>query len=219
MNLIVVGCGRVGAELAYRLHRRGHKVTVIDQREAAFDNLPPDFKGRTVAGQVLNQEVLSRAGIQKAHGLAAVTNSDSLNAAVARVARAVFQVPQVVTRNYDPRWRTIHEALGLQVVSSAVWGAQRLEELLCNRGLCTVFSAGNGEVGIFEVTVPPEWDGRLIGELLPEGVCIPVALTRVGQATLPSSSTRLKAGDVLHASATPEGMAAIRAQLALSEET
>ena len=48
MNVIVVGCGRVGSELAYRLHQRGHQVTVIDQEASAFNNLPPDFRGRKV---------------------------------------------------------------------------------------------------------------------------------------------------------------------------
>jgi trk system potassium uptake protein TrkA len=38
MNIIVVGCGRVGAELAQRLSEKGHKVTVIDQTTAAFNN-------------------------------------------------------------------------------------------------------------------------------------------------------------------------------------
>ena len=51
MNVIVVGCGRVGAALAYQLHKKGHQVTVIDQGDSAFDNLPPDFNGRTVEGE------------------------------------------------------------------------------------------------------------------------------------------------------------------------
>ena len=74
--------------------------------------------------------MLHRAGIEQADGLAAVTSSDSVNAVVGHVARTVYRVPNVVTRNYDPRWRPLHEAFGLQMVSSATWGAQRLEELL-----------------------------------------------------------------------------------------
>ena len=55
MRIIIVGCGRLGAELAHRLFQRGHDVTVIDQVDAAFDNLHPLFRGRTVEGEVLNQ--------------------------------------------------------------------------------------------------------------------------------------------------------------------
>ena len=68
MQVIVVGCGRLGAELAHRLFKRGHDVTVIDQVAAAFDNLHPLFRGRTVEGEVLNQDVLHRAGIETCRG-------------------------------------------------------------------------------------------------------------------------------------------------------
>ena len=130
MDVIVVGCGRVGSELAYRVYKKGHHVTVVDSNEASFRNLPADFRGRTVEGEALNQIVLRRAGIEKADGLAAVTNSDTLNVAVAHVARTVYKVPNVVARNYDASLRGLHEAFGLQVVSSTSWGAQRVEEML-----------------------------------------------------------------------------------------
>src|SRR5512142_1445210 len=130
MRVIVVGCGRIGSELAYRLYRKGHEVAVIDSVGAAFNNLHPDFRGRTVEGEALGQDVLHRAGIEHADGLAAVTSIDSLNAVVAHVARTVYDVPHVVVRNFDPDWRPLHESFGLQIISSTSWGAQRIEELL-----------------------------------------------------------------------------------------
>jgi trk system potassium uptake protein TrkA len=216
MNVIVVGCGRVGAELAYRLYQRGYQVTVVDQVASAFDSLPPDFRGRMLEGEVLAQDVLHRAGIEQADALAAVTSSDSLNAVVAHVARTVYHVPNVVVRNYDPRWRPLYEAFGLQVVSPASWGAQRIEELLYPAHAHTVFSAGNGEVEIYEVAVPESWHSRSLHDLLTEGQCVAVALTRAGRAMLPSSGTRLEAGDVLHVSATLEGIEALQSRLNMS---
>ncbi|MDD5370504.1 MAG: NAD-binding protein, partial [Anaerolineaceae bacterium] len=50
MKVIIVGCGRLGIELAYRLYQGGHDVSVIDAVSAAFNNLPPDFQGRTIEG-------------------------------------------------------------------------------------------------------------------------------------------------------------------------
>lgn len=218
MNIIVVGCGRVGAELAYRLFKKGHKVTVIDAVAAAFDNLNPDFQGRTIQGQVLNQEVLLRAGIAQADGLAAVTPFDSLNAVVAHIARTVYHLSNVVIRNYDPRWRSLHEALGLQVVSTASWGAQRIEELLYQTEIRTVFSAGNGEVELYEVAVPEAWQGRRLQDLLPDNRCLAAAITRAGRAELPTPETRLAAGDVVLLSSTLEGIEALRKRLARPEE-
>jgi trk system potassium uptake protein TrkA len=218
MKVIVVGCGRVGVELTHRLFKRGHQVTVVDHEAAAFRNLPADFRGRTIQGHVLNHDVLRRAGIKKADGLAAVTNSDSLNAVVARVAQTVYGLSNVVVRNYDPRWRPLHEAIGLQVVSSTSWGAQRIEELLYQAEVRTVFSAGNGEVEIYEYTVPPAWEDRTLQDLLPESQCLAVALTRAGRAVLPAAEDRLKAGDVVLLSATLEGIEAFRRRLARPEE-
>ncbi len=218
MNIIVVGCGRVGAELAYRLYQKGHQVTVIDQLDTAFDNLPPDFRGRMIEEEVLNRDVLRRAGIEQAGGLAAVTNSDSVNAVVAHVARAAYHVPNVVVRNYDPSWRPLHEAFGLQVISSASWGAQRLEELLYHAEIRTVFSAGNGEVEIYEFSVPEAWHGRSLQDLLPEGQCLAVALTRAGRAILPSDQMLLEAGDVVLLSATADGIEVLRQQLSSAQE-
>src|SRR5512137_2988681 len=121
MNVIVVGCGRVGSTLAYNLFKAGHQVTVVDQEAEAFYNLPADFIGRMVEGDVLARDVLHRAGIEQAEGLAAVTSSDSVNAVVAHVAHIQYRIPHVVTRNYDPRWRALLEAFNLQLVSSASW--------------------------------------------------------------------------------------------------
>jgi trk system potassium uptake protein TrkA len=218
MKVIVVGCGRVGSQLAYRLFQKGHQVTVIDEVAMAFDNLPPDFRGRTVEGEVLSQGVLRRAGMEQADGLAAVTNSDSVNAVVARVARTAYHIPNVVVRNYDPSWRPLHEAFGLQVVSSASWGAQRIEELLYHAEIRTVFSAGNGEVEICEFWVPEAWHGRSVQDLLPEGQCLAVGLTRAGRAILPSDETLLEAGDVVLLSATANGIEELRQRLSSVQE-
>ena len=154
MKFIVVGCGRVGAQLATRLFQQGHQVTVVDIVASAFDNLDPSFRGRTLEGDVLGQDMLRRAGIEGSDGLAAVTSSDTLNAVIAHIARTIFHVPNVVTRNYEPRFTPLYEVFGIQTVAASTWGAQRIEELLCDVSLRTVFSAGNGEVEVYEIIVP-----------------------------------------------------------------
>jgi trk system potassium uptake protein TrkA len=210
MFVIVVGCGRVGSELAFGLFQAGHQVAVIDEVGTSFENLHPDYRGRTIEGEVLSEEVLKRSGIETADGLAAVTNSDSVNAVVGHVARTVYEVPNVVVRNYNPRWLPMHHAFGLQVVSSTGWGAQRIEELLANPAGRAVFSAGNGEVEIYEVVVPAGWAGRPVSELLHGGDCVAAAVTRAGRSMLPTPEMLLEAGDVVHVSATREGMDRLR---------
>lgn len=210
MNVIVVGCGRVGSELAYRLFVNGHRVCVIDRSQEAFKDLPPDFRGRTLEGDVLSEAVMHRAGIDTADALAAVTNSDSLNGVIGRVASVVYHVPRVAVRNYDPRWRELIESFGLQVVSSSSWGAQRMEELLEGGSVHPLISAGNGEVEICDLTLPVTWDGKTVQDLAAVGSCIVAAITRAGRGILPAPDMRLQTGDIVHISATVEGMAALR---------
>lgn len=213
MQIVVIGCGRVGADLAFRLFQRGHQVTVIDNHAKAFFNLDPEYHGRTVEGEALNRDVLQRAGLSQAEGLAAVTNSDTLNCVVGHLARTVYEVPYVVARNYDPRWRTLHETFGLQVVSSSSWGAQRIEELLYHVEMRAVFSAGNGEVEVYEFAVPRQWEGRKLAELIQQIDCAPVALTRAGRARLPEQDATLQREDIVHLSATLDGIESIRRRL------
>jgi trk system potassium uptake protein len=213
MNVIVVGCGRMGAELAYRLFKMGHHVTVMDIVASAFNNLPPDFIGHRVEGEILAREVLHRAGIETAEGLATVTPSDAFNAVVGHVARAVYHIPNVVVRNYDPHWRAMHDMFGFQVISSSSWGAQRTAEIISQASLPAVFSAGNGEVEVYELLLPAAWDGRQLGELMSADECVAVAITRGGHARLPKPETVLQADDLLHISATLEGIQSLRARL------
>ncbi len=213
MNFIIVGCGRLGAELAYRLFQQGHHIVVMDQNDTAFTNLPATFRGRTLPGDALNRGMLERAGIESADGLAAVTSSDSTNAVIAHIARTLYKIPRVVVRDYEPRFRAIYDAFSLQVISSIEWGAQRLEELLYHEDLRTVFSAGNGEVEIYELTVPQNWQGRSLKDVCPLQQAIPVALSRAGRAILPNPETRLEDGDVLQVSATLEGAKLLRQKI------
>ena len=214
MNFIVVGCGRVGAELCYHLFKNGHQVVVVDINKESFNRLHPDFRGRTLEGEGLAEGVLERAGIHEEHGLAAVTNSDTLNAVVAHAARTIYDVPNVVARNYDPNLRSIIEAFGLQTVGSTYWGAQRVEELLINPSQRAVYSAGNGEVEVYEVSIPEEWDGRTVGDLLgPLQNCLPVAISRAGRSSLPASGMMMQTGDLLNVSSTFEGIGALLARL------
>jgi trk/ktr system potassium uptake protein len=214
MNFIVVGCGRVGAELSHHLFKRGHQVVAVDSNKEAFNRLHPDFRGRTLEGEGLAESVLERAGIREAHGLAAVTNSDTLNAVVAHTAREFYHVPVVVARNYDPNLRAVLEAFSLQIVGSTYWGAQRVEELLMNPLQKMVYSAGNGEVEVYEVQILEEWNDRTLGELLePLKQCYPVALSRAGRAFLPEAELKLQTGDLLNVSSTFDGIDALTARL------
>jgi trk system potassium uptake protein TrkA len=218
MKFIVVGCGHAGANLALRLFKSGHQVVVIDNNPEALKSLSPEFRGRTIEGDVLTEGLLERAGIKRSNGLATVTNNDSLNAVVGHIACHIYNLSMVVARNYEPSMRPVLEAFGLNVVSSTSWGAQRIEELMINPSLRSVYSAGNGEVEVYEFALSSQWNGKSLGDLL-KGIpdLLPAALTRAGRAIIPDPDTSLETGDLLSVSATMAGIKTLSARLVNKE--
>ncbi len=207
MRFVIVGCGRVGAQLANRLSLAGHEVAIVDRDAAAFRRLSPTYKGQKVEGVGFDREVLVSAGIERADGFASVTSGDNTNVVSARIARQVFRVPKVVARIYDPRRAEIYRRLGLVTISPTEWGASRISELLCQTGMNIVLTVGNGEVKVVEVEVTPLLVGHKVSELVRQGDSSVVALIRGGRATVPVQGTTMQLGDTLqisvHATALP----------------
>ncbi len=213
MRVIIVGCGRLGVELAARLYQLKHDITVVDAVAQSFNNLPPDFQGRTIEGDALSRDVLHRAGIEKADALAAATNQDPLNVVVAHIARVIYNVPNVVVRNYDPHTRPLLEAFGVRLVSSTSWGAERIVEILNKDELHPVYSAGSGEVKVYEFLVPEAWSGKRLANLSLPGSTVPIAVSRKNKSSFPDPEMAMESGDVIYFSATREGYEALRGYL------
>jgi trk system potassium uptake protein TrkA len=110
---MIVGCGRVGAGLAYRLAKSGHDVTILDMSTRAFDRLPSDFAGHAVRGNGIDEDVLRRAGLEGSDVFLALTEGDNRNVFMAQLARETFAVPRVVAKVNDPVRADAYAALGL----------------------------------------------------------------------------------------------------------
>lgn len=130
MNVVIVGCGRVGAQLAALLDAEGHKVTVLDTSANSFRRLPSTYGGTAIVGDGTDESSLRRAGIEKADALIAVTQGDNRNVMSAQIAKHIFNVPKVICRIYDPLRKDIYDALGLEAVSPTTVFAQLLKSRL-----------------------------------------------------------------------------------------
>lgn len=115
-NVIVVGCGRVGSQLANMLSDNGSNVCVIDRNADAFANLGRNFNGSTVQGVGFDEDVLIRAGVEECDVLAAVTQLDNTNLMCAEVANHLFGVPHVISRLYNPDHERAYMQLGIDYV-------------------------------------------------------------------------------------------------------
>jgi len=197
MKLIIVGCGRVGSELALDVSADDHDVVIVDREPEAFHRLGSDFRGRTLQGDAREQSVLLRAGVADADGLAALTSSDEMNLVTARIARKIYNVPNVVARVYDPIHMEVFKLAGLQTVVSSSWSAHRIEQLLTHPGLIELASLGHRELGLVEVLVPEHMVGKTVTGFDLEGVCRPTVVIRAGHAQMADPELVLEEGDLV----------------------
>jgi trk system potassium uptake protein TrkA len=116
VRTIIVGCGRVGAELAGSLARAGHEVTVIDISSQAFNRLNGDFPGQAIRGDGTDEDVLRRLGAGDADYFFALTEGDNRNALAAQLARDTLRIPHVIAKINDPVRAEAYRAMGLAVI-------------------------------------------------------------------------------------------------------
>lgn len=130
MNVVIMGCGRVGAQLATLLDAEGHKVTILDVDHYSFRRLPSSFGGTALVGDGTDQEALVKAGIETSAAFVAVTQGDNRNVMAAQIAKHIYNVPKVVCRIYDPLRKDLYDSLGLEAISPTTVFAQLLKERL-----------------------------------------------------------------------------------------
>lgn len=197
MQVVIVGCGRVGSGLAVRLSAEGHSVVVLDRRAEAFGKLPDDFNGRRVVGVGFDRDRLIAAGIEQADALAAVTSGDNTNILVARVAREAFGIQRVVARIYDPKRAEIYERLGIPTVATVQWTTDRVIRRLLPEAGEPAWVDPTAAVSLIERGLPQHWAGKPLGAL--ENACggRVVSLARLGASSLADPGQSLQDGDVI----------------------
>ncbi len=116
MNVLVVGCGRLGTRVSEILDEHGHDVAVVDSNPDNFRNLNENFNGITVAGMPMDMKVLQNAGVKSCDAVAVVTPDDNLNITVSQIVREFFGVKNVVARISDPERENVFKRFGLKTV-------------------------------------------------------------------------------------------------------
>jgi len=120
MKVLIMGCGRIGAEVAVQLWNEGHRVTVLETDMDGFVRLPErmlEGDGTTLVGDGMVEEDLILAGIREVDLFIAVDVRDSRNALAAQKAKHIFHVPQVICRIGDSARQETYSELGVTAVS------------------------------------------------------------------------------------------------------
>ncbi len=206
MKIIIVGCGRVGSQVSLLLVKHGHEVTVIDHDDNALSRLGADFKGKIVRGLGFDRNVLLEAGIETVEGFVAASSSDNANIVAARIARNIFRVPRVVARLYDPVRAEIYQRLGLTTISSTVWGAERIVEVVTHTDLDVLHVFQDGGTTMVRVEAPARLNGHRVAQMNIPGEVSVTAISRNDHTFIPISGTEFQEGDVIYLAVIPSAM-------------
>ncbi len=198
MYIIIVGCGRVGSELAKLLAGESHNVVVIDAKSESFDRLGGSFNGVTMVGNGFDLGLLKQAGIEKADAFCAVTNGDNTNLISAQVAKKIFGVPRVFARVYDPQRAHIYSALGLDIISGTMLFAAMLRDKIIESRFSS-YLIETKELGVIEIDAKNDLEGQTIQQLnIPKEFMV-VAIRRLDGVVIPEPQTIVKTKDTLMA--------------------
>jgi trk system potassium uptake protein TrkA len=214
VHFVIMGCGRVGSTLAQILERHEHSVAVIDQDGDAFSRLHPDFRGLRVTGVGFDRDTMCEAGIERAAAFAAVSSGDNSNVIAARVARETFGVEHVVARIYDPQRAEVYQRLGIPTVATVRWTADQMLRRLLPEGILTEWRDPSGHVAQAEVYFHRGWIGHLYTDVETATASRVAYVTRTGEGFLPTASTVVQEGDLLHLLMPAERIETVQATLA-----
>jgi trk system potassium uptake protein TrkA len=206
VKIIIMGCGRVGSQVSQLLVRQGHEITVIDHDANALARLGTEFKGRIVRGIGFDRSILLEAGIETAEGFIAASASDNANIVAARIARNIFHVPRVVARLYEPVRAEIYQRLGLTTISSTVWGAERIVEVVTHADLDVLHVFMDGGTTMVRVETPARLNGHRVAHMNIPGEVSVTAITRDNHTFIPVSGTEFREGDVIYLTVIPSAM-------------
>lgn len=128
MNIIIVGCGKVGSTLAGQLSQEGHDISIIDINDQVVEEFSNSYDVMGVTGNGASYTIQKAAGIEKAHLLIAVTGSDELNLLCCLIARKAGNCKTIAkVRNpiYNREIGFIKEELGLSMAINPEYEAAR----------------------------------------------------------------------------------------------
>jgi trk system potassium uptake protein len=199
VHAVIVGCGRVGAELAHVLESRSFTVSIIDKDSRAFEQrLLPGFSGKKLTGMGFDQELLEEAGIRDAEIFVSATRGDNTNIVSARIAKEYYRVPRVAALIYDPRRAQLYERLGISTVAEVAWATDQMVARILPSAKSIEWTIGSGEVVVVGIPSPSAFIGKPIEELRHPGKARVVALSRFGTTQIPDLKTIIQEGDFIH---------------------
>jgi trk system potassium uptake protein TrkA len=199
MFVIVLGGGKIGANVARSLVRGGHEVVVVESDRARFDTIEAEFRPFAILGDATEIYVLERAGIKRPPDIVvAATGDDEDNIVICQLAKEKYGVQKVIARVNDPRNQEHFDLLGIRpTVAATPMILALIEHEVPEHGLVHLLELRDEQLEIVEVEIADGAPavGKRVEELqLPSSTRL-VSVMREGRAEIAVGSTELRRGD------------------------
>ncbi|HOV25017.1 MAG TPA: TrkA family potassium uptake protein [Pseudobacteroides sp.] len=197
MQIIVIGCGKVGSKFAQMMSDEGHDIVIVDNDSKLFKSLGMNFNGITVTGVPIDQDVLKNAGIETADVLIALTPDDNTNIMVCQVAKEIFNVPKVLARIFNPEREDVFHQFGLDTICPTNVTVDVIKSFVFNDKDVSKFNIGSNLISFKKEKVAEIHEGKRISSIkLKSGLFI-FGIVRNGTFIFSYPSLRVYKDDLL----------------------
>lgn len=205
LNIIIVGCGKVGATLAEQLSMEGHDITVIDKNPKRVQAITDQYDIMGVVGNGASHSIQTEAGIQDADLIISVTESDELNLLCCTIATQggnCSAIARVRTPDYSKEVNYLQNKLGLaMIINPELETANEAARILYLPSALEVnpFAHNMAEIVKFKIPKGNVLDNMAISQLgnrIDNDILI-CAVERNGKIQIPSGDFVLQSGDLL----------------------
>ena len=211
MDIIIIGCGKLGVKLAERLTAEGHNITVIDENAKLVQNVVSMYDAQGIEGNGASYKIQQEAGVETADLLISCTNSDELNLLCCLIAKRASKCPTIArVRNpvYREEIQFIKEGMGLDmIVNPEFESASEISRILRRKSVLDINPFAKGRVELIRFRIPEGsvLDQRQIVHIamrLKADVLV-TAVERDNKVTIPSGGFELHSGDIVTILGTP----------------
>lgn len=205
LNIIIVGCGKVGTTLTEQLCKEGHDIAIVDKNPERIQALTDMYDVMGLVGNGASYSVQMEAGIDKADLIIAVTDSDELNLLTCTVAKRVGDcaaIARVRNPDYSEEVTYLQERLGLaMIINPELEAANEIARVLYLPAALSVNTFARGQAELVRIKIP---DGNILdghtlaalGRNFTRDILV-CAVERGSELTIPSGDFTLKSGDVI----------------------
>jgi trk system potassium uptake protein TrkA len=210
LNILIIGCGKVGVTLIKQLSKEGHDITIIDKNPDKVQTNVNLYDVMGIVGNGASYGVLMEAGVENADLVVAVTHSDELNilcCTIAKQGRDCATVARVRNPDYNKEIRHLKKSLGLTIIiNPELQTATEVARVLYLPTALEINSFAHGQAEMTKFKIPEKnmLDGMTIASLgqhlsqKSKNIKILIcAVEREGQVHIPSGHFVLHAGDVV----------------------